>query len=471
MRIAIIGAGFSGCQLTLELLRRARAGTQILLFDGAATFGRGVAFAARHDRLLLNVRVANMSPFEDDPSHFLRWLWANDVAAHPAGPIPPSGHAFVPRGLYGRYLSEVLEEAAAALPRGVSLRRVGHDVVEVGEEHERVRLGLEDGGVQTADVAVLCSGMLRPVLPPAPGGIEHNAGPRLITNPWDEAAIARVGPEDAVLVLGTGLTMIDVVTTLDGAGHRGPILALSRHGLLPRVHAPTRPWSLLAPPTELAPSVSALMRFVRREIRRARGAGYEWRDVIDALRPHTQRLWQRLPQTERRRFLRHVRAYWEVHRHRMAPEIAAQIDGHATQRAPRGAGRNDRGVPMVRGGHRHPLPQPRQRRRPADHGRLAGQLRRPDPRFPRRTQSAGAQPAEAGLGVSRSAWPRSTGDSGSSSDLPRWPCEPKAVRHRADYQGHVLGDHCRARHPRSRPGAGDAVARRGHRLGCLKRDS
>ena len=232
----------------------------------------------------------------------------------------------MPRGLYGRYLSELLDEAAAALPSGVSLRRVGHDVVEVGEEHERVRLGLDDGGVQTADVAVLCSGMLRPVLPPAPGDAEHCAGPRLITNPWDEAAIARVGPEDAVLVLGTGLTMVDVVTMLADAGHRGPILALSRHGLLPRVHAPTRAWSLLAPPTEIAPTVGALMRFVRREIRRARAAGFDWRDVLDALRPHTQSLWQRLPQAERRRFLRHVRAYWEVHRHRMAPEIAARID-------------------------------------------------------------------------------------------------------------------------------------------------
>jgi uncharacterized NAD(P)/FAD-binding protein YdhS len=326
MRIAIIGAGFSGCQLTLELLRRARPGTQILLFDGAATFGRGIAFAARHDRLLLNVRVANMSAFEDDRSHFLRWLWANDLPGHPTDPIPPSGHAFVPRGLYGRYLSELLDEAAAALPSGVSLRRVAHDVVEVGEEHERVRLGLDDGGVQTADIAVLCSGMLRPVLPPAPSDAEQSAGPRLITNPWDEAAIARVGPEDAVLVLGTGLTMIDVVTMLADAGHRGPILALSRHGLLPRVHAPTRAWSLLAPPTEIAPSVGALMRFIRREIRRARAAGFDWRDVLDALRPHTQRLWQRLPQAERRRFLRHVRAYWEVHRHRMAPEIAARVD-------------------------------------------------------------------------------------------------------------------------------------------------
>jgi uncharacterized NAD(P)/FAD-binding protein YdhS len=325
MRIAIIGAGFSGCQLTLELLRRAGAHTQVVLFDGAATFGRGVAFAARHERLLLNVRVANMSVFEDDRSHFLRWLWAKDLPEHPAGPIPPSGHAFVPRGVYGRYLSELLEEAAAALPSGVSFRRVGHDVVEVSEEHERVPLSLDDGGVQTADVAVLCSGMLPPVLPSAPGA-EHCAGPRLITNPWDEAAIARIGPEDAVLVLGTGLTMVDVVTMLADAGHRGPILALSRHGLLPRVHAPTRAWSLLAPPTEIAPSVGALMRFVRREIRRARGVGFDWRDVLDALRPHTQELWQRLPQAERRRFLRHVRAYWEVHRHRMAPEIAARMD-------------------------------------------------------------------------------------------------------------------------------------------------
>jgi hypothetical protein len=120
MRIAIIGGGFSGCQLTLELLRRARPGTQILLFDGAATFGRGIAFAARDDRLLLNVRVANMSAFEDDRSHFLRWLWANDLPGHSTDPIPPSGHAFVPRGLYGRYLSELLDEAAAALPSGVS---------------------------------------------------------------------------------------------------------------------------------------------------------------------------------------------------------------------------------------------------------------------------------------------------------------------------------------------------------------
>ena len=325
MRIAIIGAGFSGCQLTLELLRRARPGTKILLFDGSGTFGPGVAFAARHSQLLLNTRVANMSLFEDDRSHFLRWLWAKDLPEHPAGSIPPSGHAFVSRGLYGRYVSEVLNEAAAVLPSGISLERVGNAVLEVIEDIDRTRLRLDEGSVRTADKVVLCSGTLPPELPSAPG-VDGCAGPRLIANPWHEGAIDRIAPDDAVVVLGSGLTMVDVAVMLADSGHRGPILALSRHGLLPRVHAPTRTWSFLAPPTEVAPTVGALMRYIRREVARAHGEGFDWRDVIDALRPHTQRLWQRLPQAERQRFLRHLRAYWEVHRHRMAPEIAARID-------------------------------------------------------------------------------------------------------------------------------------------------
>jgi uncharacterized NAD(P)/FAD-binding protein YdhS len=325
MRIAIIGAGFSGCQLTLELLRRARPETEILLFDRSGTFGPGLAFAARHSRLVLNTRAANMSLFEHDRSHFLRWLWAKDLPDHPASSIPPSGHAFVSRGLYGRYVCEVLDEAAAALPSGIALARIGEAVREVIEEPARLRLVLDDGSRRTADALVLCTGNLPPELPAAPGAAEGVAT-RLIANPWDEAALAGIGRDDAVLVLGSGLTMVDVALMLVESGHRGPILALSRHGLLPRVHAPTRAWSLLAPPTEVAPTVAALARFVRREIGRARGEGFDWRDVIDALRPHTQALCQRLPQAERRRFLRHLRAYWEVHRHRMSPEIAVRIE-------------------------------------------------------------------------------------------------------------------------------------------------
>ena len=169
MRIAIIGAGFSGCQLAIELLRGGPSPAEIFLFDQSATFGPGVAFAARHDRLLLNTRVANMSALATDPSHFLRWLWAHDLPEQPAAEIPPSGHAFVARRVYGRYLSDLLDEAEAAAPRDVSLRRIGRRVVGLTEQDGVLWLKLDDDSTKVADVAVLCVGNLPPRLPAGAG--------------------------------------------------------------------------------------------------------------------------------------------------------------------------------------------------------------------------------------------------------------------------------------------------------------
>jgi uncharacterized NAD(P)/FAD-binding protein YdhS len=323
MRVAIIGAGFSGCQLAIELLRGGPSPAEIFLFDQSATFGPGVAFAARHDRLLLNTRVANMSALATDPSHFLRWLWAHDLPEQPAAEIPPSGHAFVARRVYGRYLSDLLDEAEAAAPRDVSLRRIGRRVLGLTEQDGVLWLKLDDDSTKLADVAVLCVGNLPPRLPQAQG-VETCDGSRLIANPWDEASIARIRPSDAVLVLGTGLTMVDVAVLLADRDHRGPILALSRRGLLPREHVPTR----RAPPSEpldRPPTARAMLRQMRREIVHADRAGSGWRAVLDAWRQRAPLLWHRLPTVERRRFLRHLRPYWDVHRHRMAPEIAAQV--------------------------------------------------------------------------------------------------------------------------------------------------
>ena len=169
MRIAIIGAGFSGCQLAIELMRNGPSPLDISLFDASASFGPGVAFGARHDRLLLNTRVANMSALASDPSHFLRWLWAHDLPEHPAAAIPPSGHAFVARGVYGRYLRDVLDAAEAAAPRDVRLNRIGRGVVGLTDEHGVLWLKLDDDSTCVADVAVLCIGNLPPRLPRAPG--------------------------------------------------------------------------------------------------------------------------------------------------------------------------------------------------------------------------------------------------------------------------------------------------------------
>jgi uncharacterized NAD(P)/FAD-binding protein YdhS len=128
-----------------------------------------------------------------------------------------------------------------------------------------------------------------------------------------------------VAIIGTGLTAVDVVLSLLDQGHRGPITALSRRGLIPHRHEQTRRYGdFLA--SEAAPE-SMLKLFVRlrTEIRKAAAAGYDWRSVIDAFRPHAERCWQALPEAERRRFLRHVRAYWDIHRHRMGPAAAERL--------------------------------------------------------------------------------------------------------------------------------------------------
>ena len=191
------------------------------------------------------------------------------------------------------------------------------------DEHGVLWLKLDDDSTCVADVAVLCIGNLPPRLPPAPG-VETCSGPRLISNPWDEASIARIRPSDPVLLLGSGLTMVDVAVLLADRGHRGPILALSRHGLLPTEHAPGRS----APPSQwpdALPTARGLLRQIRREIARAERAGIDWRAVLDVWRHRAPLLWHRLPIDERRRFLRHLRPLWDIHRHRMAPEIATQI--------------------------------------------------------------------------------------------------------------------------------------------------
>ena len=180
MRIAIIGAGFSGCQLAIELLRGGPSPAEILLIEQSATFGPGVAFAARHDRLLLNTRVANMSALATDPSHFLRWLWARDLPEHSAASIPPSGHAFVARGVYGQYLASFWRTQKRRRPTTSPCAGSAAASWALPSEHGVLWLKLDDDSTCVADVAVLCIGNLPPRLPPAPG-VETCSGPRLIS--------------------------------------------------------------------------------------------------------------------------------------------------------------------------------------------------------------------------------------------------------------------------------------------------
>jgi uncharacterized NAD(P)/FAD-binding protein YdhS len=300
--VAIVGGGFSGTILAAQLARR---GVDSILIDGSGRMGKGVAYSTKEPAHLLNVRAEGMSAWSDEPDHFAQHFEARGG----------DRRGFAERRLFAGYIGQILDDA------------VGSSHVQI--DHGSVVAATRNGGnwsVELADGRSIDAGAL--VL--AIGNQEpdrlhkfEQAGDRFINNPW--AADARAAIDDLVqndgdaLIVGTGLTMIDLVLSLDAAGYRGSIVALSRRGQIPRSHADFEPAPVEK--DELpANDLLGLWRWLRR-----RAGNVGWRAAIDSLRPHSQALWQSLDKDRQRRFLRHARAWWDVHRHRIAPEVARTI--------------------------------------------------------------------------------------------------------------------------------------------------
>ena len=326
-RVAVIGAGLSGSLLAVHLLQHCRPADRVFLIESRAGFGRGLAYSTNNPNHLLNVRAGNMSAFPDRPDHFLSWLQRR---ARDADEPEPTADCFVSRQLYGAYIRSLLADRIWAGGKGRNLVLVPDTAQAITEDGRGFRVVVEVGRSYPADVVVLAAGHFPP-------GSTLGA---YRGNPWDAEAVAKLHADDSVALIGTGLTMVDVVQSLLDAGHRGPIVAISRRGLLPTEHTPTVPLSLAAEDLPRTTSITRLTRWLRRRLAVAAVEGTDWRSVVDGLRPHLPDLWRRLPIDERRRFLRHLRARGDVHRHRMAPEVAAIINaararGQLTVRAAR----------------------------------------------------------------------------------------------------------------------------------------
>jgi len=310
-RVAIVGAGFSGTMLALNLLEQ--ADVEVLLIErDRHRMGAGVAYSSSETSHLLNVRAGNMSAFPDRPDHFCEWLAARGLGCDAA---------FVTRATYGLYLRETL---AGALERhGRRLKLIDDEVLDIEERDGQVTLGLVNGGLIEADRAVLAIGNLPPHDPPAIAGARLPAH-RYIGDPWATPFEQGLENDATVLVIGTGLTAIDVILRLVANGFSGPIVALSRRGLRPHRHVDglPRPKPVLAKP---APELSDLVRWAR-----LGSATQDWRLVVDSIRPITQMMWASADAAKRARFLRHLRPFWDVHRHRLAPEVAGRIDALVT---------------------------------------------------------------------------------------------------------------------------------------------
>lgn len=295
--ILIIGGGASGLILAAHLLRH--ADTRVTIVERRDRLGQGVAYDTPHAAHLLNTRVGAMSAFADAPDHFHDWLAARGT--------PGDRGAFVPRHLYADYLASLI----AGQDR---LRWERQECQSLTPCRGRVAAHLADGRTVIADTAVLATGHLLPGATPFDDPVA--------TNPWHEAL---PDPDARVLILGTGLTMVDRAMRLLEAGHRGEIVVLSRRGLLPRVNAPSRPLELDRADLPLGAGAGYALNWLRRQVRWHEARGGDWRDIVDGARPHLALWWQSVPDDTRARFLRHARRHWEIHRHRMPAPVAARI--------------------------------------------------------------------------------------------------------------------------------------------------
>lgn len=325
--IAVIGGGFTGSLLSIHLLREAPPGTRIHLFDRSGRFGSGVAYGTKQSGHLLNVPAGRMGAFADRPRDFLTWLEGRP--GHVLAGVVPAETAFVPRHLYGAYVRDLLRDAwCGAAPDTLVLRH--DDVLAIDDDGTRLTVRLASGESLRVDAAVVASGNFQ-ALPALPGDAAFRRSPRWRPDPWANDAVRGLAPTAPVLLIGTGLTMVDCTISLLAQGHVGPIHALSRHGLLPRAHT-ALPAAVPPPPQACPTTLRALTRLLRQQVRHAVAAGQPWQIAIDTLRPITQELWQTMPLKDRVRFLRHLRPWWDVYRHRMAPAAATQIEAALARR-------------------------------------------------------------------------------------------------------------------------------------------
>jgi len=313
-KIVIIGGGFSGALVAANLLRNATIPLSISLIEKNQEIGRGVAYGTKEISHLLNVPAGKMSAFSDEPDHFLNWLFENGYKS-----IAPS--TFVSRRIYGDYIQAILNEAQSNAMVYVQLERITDEAIAIETSQQKTTIYLRNGRILSAQKVILALGNFPASLPAPLRSLDEH----YVRCAWSAEATTNLTNDESILLVGTGLTMVDVVISLHQQGFQGKIYAISRHGLTPIAHQPTTPYPTFIE-LETAPKTARRLRKrVRQEINLASLQGEDWRAVLNSLRPITQELWQALPLTEQRRFLRHVKAYWEVHRHRIAQEIASVL--------------------------------------------------------------------------------------------------------------------------------------------------
>jgi uncharacterized NAD(P)/FAD-binding protein YdhS len=318
--LVIVGAGFCGTVLAANLLRRPpSAATDIVLIERGSTMGRGVAYADREFPYLLNVPAARLSADSQDPLQFLRFAQRHAPDA--------DGEDFLPRALYGDYLQDVLRQAERGAPAHTRLLRIFDEVRQVTRRGGDKPFSAEftDRPAIMADRVILALGNPPPPLLPWAAAVrDHEA---YLHDPWELPKT--LAAKHSVLIVGNGLTMADAALALTQDTDRAPLVhTISRHGLVSLPQTTFRPCAVRSDGEAFlacADSLRSVLAMTRELTREVENRGGDWREVVTFVRHLAPDLWRRLPLTEQRRFVRHLQAHWDIHRHRLPPQMGALI--------------------------------------------------------------------------------------------------------------------------------------------------
>ena len=321
--VAIIGGGFTGAAVAWNLANAGLAApTSIVVFEPREKLGAGLAYDTRNPVHRINVPATRMSLDTSRPEQFMAWLTAQDYLSTDPDALAADGNLYPRRQAFGQY---VYAQVEPYLRNG----RIAHRRAEVERVTRTVdgrwRITASDGQTLDADCVVIATSHPAPVAPRSLSNLLEGH-PRYVPDANAPHALASIRKTDSVLVVGNGLTSADVVASLLAEGHQGSILAISRRGLRSRGHAAVVQelyGDFLTRPVTTARN---LTKRIREAISQARAQGLSWHAVLDAVRGQARDIWSNLSIDERRRLVRHLRPFWDVHRFRIAPQLEKALD-------------------------------------------------------------------------------------------------------------------------------------------------
>lgn len=335
-RVVIVGGGFTGAACAVQLARAATSPLDITVVEPRAELGRGMAYTAPDPDHRLNGGIDNHVIDVADPGELARWCHENRILEADREAVALNGNTFIRRHDFGRFVGDMVR-AHARMPNGTTIGHRRDMAIGATGRGAGVSVALAGGTSITAGLVVVATGN-PPLRFPAPFDAVLGEDARAVADPLDIERIHAIPAGARVLLLGTGLTALDVATTLVRRGHHGPIMALSRRGLRPalhrlappaagptfleRVEGPLPAWLL---PAVSPPTARGLLRALRGRIAAAEAEGGTWYGPFDEMRNGIWRFWPRMAPAEKRRVLRWLRNWYDMHRFRAPPQNDAVV--------------------------------------------------------------------------------------------------------------------------------------------------